>query len=370
MLEADGTVKPGFPVTFTGDVNASSVALGDVDGDRSTDIVVATPTTLRALRADGSQLWETLSEDPSSLATPSVFDFDGDNRDEVVFGSHTSVRILDGRTGAERLRHPIQSSTWLENVTIADVDGNGHADLLVADDVALTLIRDAQERWMPTRSVWNQHQYAITGIDEAGRIPAQPLPSWQHSRSYRGNAPFLGHPLGQPDLALFALSEVTDSLGTVLTVRVRNRGLAQSPATSVRFYDGATNGPLLGEVAVPALAVNAAQDVILSLPANTVLGEHVSAHVDVGASVTECLEGNNAAHLTRVSVRVADAAGLSATQTYPIRTSATNRAPAMDDEQPAGGACRRCELRRHARDQRCGLWRRGALFTRERSGRQ
>ena len=120
LLDHDGTIKPGFPIVFTGEFNTSYPALADVDGDGTTDIVVATNTTLRALRADGSQIWETISDDGSSLATPSVFDFDGDNRAEVVFAGHSSVRILDGRTGAERLKYPIQSSTYAENATIAD----------------------------------------------------------------------------------------------------------------------------------------------------------------------------------------------------------------------------------------------------------
>jgi len=328
VYEHDGTLKPGFPVVFPGEVNASHTALGDLDGDGATDIAVATNTTLRALRADGSQIWETLSDDGSSLATPSVFDFDGDNRDEVVFGGHDAVRIHDGRTGAERLRHPIQTSTWLENVTIADADGNGHADLVIADNFGVSVVSDVSERWVGTRSVWNQHAYAITGIDDNGRIPAHPLPSWQQSLRYRGNALAAGHPRGQPDLALFALAEVTDTSGTRLVVRARNRGLAPSTATTVRFYDGdAATGTLLGEMPLAALASNAAQDISLDVTPGTNLSHHLSATVDAAASVTECIESNNTAHATRVRVQVADAAGLSDTQTYTFTTSAANRAP-------------------------------------------
>ncbi|WP_257387797.1 putative Ig domain-containing protein, partial [Tahibacter caeni] len=329
VLDHDGTTKPGFPITFPGEVNASYPALADVDGDGKADIVVATNTTLRALRADGSQIWETISDDGSSLATPSAFDFDGDNRAEVVFAGHSSVRIFDGRTGAERLKHPIQSSTWVENATIADVDGDGHADIVYGDDVAVTAIREAQNRWVGTRSLWNQHAYTVSGITEAGRVPATPAASWLAGSLFRGNAVPVGHPLGQPDLVLLGLHEVSDSLGTRLVVRARNRGLAVSGATAVRFYDGdpAAGGTLLGETAVPALAVNAETDVTLELASGADPGVRLVARIDEGANVTECLENNNTAQAARVRVRVADAAGLSDTQTYTIRVTTANHAP-------------------------------------------
>ncbi|WP_386067933.1 putative Ig domain-containing protein [Tahibacter sp. UC22_41] len=329
VVEHDGTLKAGFPIVFTGDTNASNPALGDVDGDGKTDIVVATMTTLYALRADGSPIWETISDDGSSFATPSVFDFDGDNRAEVVFAGHSSVRVLDGRTGAERLKYPIQSSTYVENATIADVDGDGHADLVFGDDTALTVIRDAQNRWVGTRSLWNQHAYTVSGISEAGRVPASPVPSWLAGSLFRGNAPPVGHPLGQPDLVLLGLHEVRDSLGTRLVVRARNRGLAISGATAVRFYDGdpTAGGTLLGETAVPALAVNAETDVTLELAPGVDPGVRLVARIDEAASVTECLETNNTAQAARVRVRVADVAGLFDTQTYTLNVTTANRAP-------------------------------------------
>jgi RHS repeat-associated protein/uncharacterized repeat protein (TIGR01451 family) len=322
VLDADGTIKPGFPKTFEGERNLSNPALGDLDGDGRLEIVMATNLSLRALRADGSVLWETLSDDDSAMATPSLFDFDGDNRDEVVFAGHGSVRILDGRSGAQRLKHTINSVTWLESVTIADADGNGRADLLFGDQAQLTVLRDAQDQWVSTRPWWNQHAYQMAGIDDAGRIPAQP--AWHPAQRFRGNGVPAGHPLGQPDLAAFALATVEDSSGTRLVVRVRNRGLAPSAASSVRFYSGEV---LLGETAVPALAVNAAQEIELALAPGSVLDSLLAARVDEAGTVAECAEDNNTARAVRVTVQASDLAGLSDRQTFLVTTRADNQAP-------------------------------------------
>ncbi len=69
VVEFNGTVAPGFPVTLPGDV-LSSPAIGDIDGDGIPDIVVGCGSVIefqqigrssggvRAYRRDGTLLWD------------------------------------------------------------------------------------------------------------------------------------------------------------------------------------------------------------------------------------------------------------------------------------------------------------------------
>ena len=38
---------------------------------------------------------------------------------------------------------------------------------------------DAMNRWVPTRSIWNQHSYHITNVNDDGKIPTIRKPNWQ-----------------------------------------------------------------------------------------------------------------------------------------------------------------------------------------------
>jgi hypothetical protein len=37
--------------------------------------------------------------------------------------------------------------------------------------VGIRVYRDASDRWVSSRRVWNQHAYAVTMVDEDGTIP-------------------------------------------------------------------------------------------------------------------------------------------------------------------------------------------------------
>lgn len=51
----------------------------------------------------------------------------------------------------------------------------------------LFVLRDPMNRWMPSRSLWNQHTYHITNINEDGSIPATEIPNWTRYNNYRQN---------------------------------------------------------------------------------------------------------------------------------------------------------------------------------------
>ncbi len=81
-----------------------AAALVDVDGDRRLDVVAgARDGVLRAYRGrDGHILWE-VKRDSGMHASPSVGDFDGDGKPEVLAAwSYSDIGIFDAHTGAQR----------------------------------------------------------------------------------------------------------------------------------------------------------------------------------------------------------------------------------------------------------------------------
>jgi len=81
---------------------------------------------------------------------------------------------------------------------VADVDNDGSAEILIVsnlgwfgggtDGPTLTVIRDAQDRWIRARRIWNQHSYHVTNVREDGTIPTNMKKSWQLLNTFRTNA--------------------------------------------------------------------------------------------------------------------------------------------------------------------------------------
>lgn len=170
-------------------------------------------------------LWATPNFDCSSRSTASsVFDFEGDGAAEVVYADEQTFRIFSGATGEilfESDDH--ESNTRIEQPVIADVDNDNNAEVIVAsawvnrlDEMygprgksGLRIWADAQDNWVRTRRVWNQHSYHVTNIDEDGTIPAEEPDNWRIAglNNYRQNV----QPSGLFDAPDFVVREVRTS---------------------------------------------------------------------------------------------------------------------------------------------------------------
>lgn len=121
--------------------------LADFDGDGRVEIAAAggtaytvfdpdcvagaAPAVCASGRTDGV-LWFQVSQDGSSNVTgSSVFDFEGDGRAEVVYADECFTRVYDGTTGQVVYSRFRRSCTWYENPTVADVDGDFNAEIVV-----------------------------------------------------------------------------------------------------------------------------------------------------------------------------------------------------------------------------------------------
>ncbi|HEX9737172.1 MAG TPA: VCBS repeat-containing protein, partial [Thermoanaerobaculia bacterium] len=120
--------------TFWG--GAPTVA--DLTGDGVPEIVVAGDTQVVAFRSSLSVLWRRSIDDQAAITSTSAFDFDGDGFREVVYLDNRTFYVLDGRTGAVLHSRPNLSKTASEYPVVADVDGDGRAEILVPSNASFS----------------------------------------------------------------------------------------------------------------------------------------------------------------------------------------------------------------------------------------
>jgi hypothetical protein len=172
------------------------------------------PTPAKCMGQDDGVLWQAETQDISSGSTgSSVFDFNGDGVAEVVYRDECWLRVFNGPDGKKLFAAPISSGTALEEPVIADVDNDGHAEIVVSSDGAqngmcrtgrwnmelgiphpgstygVRVLEDPSDRWSRARPIWNQHAYHITNINDDRTIPMTEMPSWQVHNTYRQNLP-------------------------------------------------------------------------------------------------------------------------------------------------------------------------------------
>ena len=220
-----------------------------------------------------------------------VFDFQGDGRDEVVYGDHCRVFVLDGRSGAPLLTRFASRRANSEMPIVVDVDGDGRSNLVYqanndlfdrdcVDPIAerpdffpecheeeppeyceegnfgLYALRDVNDSWVGTRAIWNQHAYHITNINDDATLPADPGAPWTQFNSFRANRQ--GEiPLNAPDVVVSAL-QINAALcppHADLRATIQNLGKSGIPAglpVSLYVTSGESSPALVETVEVEA----------------------------------------------------------------------------------------------------------------------
>jgi len=184
LLEHDGTTKLQASVGTTG--RGGPPTLADFDSDGAIEIGIAGSTLYTVYDTDLSVLWSTRIVDFSSSTTGSaVFDFENDGQAEVVYRDEQNLFIFAGPTGNILYQTPVGSSTGIEEPVIADVDGNGSADIVITSDLTVPermkgvfAITSSDGQWASTRPVWNQHAYHVTNINDDGTVPTDEPENW------------------------------------------------------------------------------------------------------------------------------------------------------------------------------------------------
>jgi hypothetical protein len=309
LLDDDCTLLWNTAIPGGGAGGAPNIA--DFDNDGQAEIGVAGRSFYAVFETDGTVKWSSAVQDFSSNRTgSSTFDFEGDGASEVVYADERRLRIYNGATGAVRFDVAHSSGTTYENPVIVDVDGDGNAEIVTANNnyafpgiAGIRVWRDANDGWVNTRGIWNQHAYSVTNVNEDGTIPAYPDTNWMEPglNTFRSNSQGTGTTtaFAAPDLVVADVTGVCidGTYEVVLNAHIHNQGQAPvAPGLEVAFYLGDPSGSgavYLGSgftaSVIPALG---GTDVSLQVVAPGG-ADDVYAVVDAGETEVECREDNN-----------------------------------------------------------------------------
>lgn len=188
-----------------------SPTIADFDGDGLPEIGIAAQGAYVVWKPGKGFIWSQKTRDCSANTGSSVFDFEGKGQAKVVYSDQCFFRIYDGTTGAPLIEEKNSTCTAYEMPVVADIDGTGRAKVLVPNNVlcnyycpdwpggpgyqsqsnysGLKALASPTDKWVNTRSVWNEHTYHVSNVNLDGTLPWPEPDSWApgQSNSYRQN---------------------------------------------------------------------------------------------------------------------------------------------------------------------------------------
>jgi hypothetical protein len=137
VLLRDNALKAGWPRTLDGALGGTSPVSGDLDGNGTQEIVLASRSAIQVYRPNGTLVWRRLFD--GALSSPSLADLDGDGHLEVIFEEiacvGASLHVLE-HDGTPHWSKAVPISTGAGvfaplAMTIGDVDRDGKLEILV-----------------------------------------------------------------------------------------------------------------------------------------------------------------------------------------------------------------------------------------------
>jgi hypothetical protein len=317
LHDSDGTVICSAAIPGAGSAYyGGPPTVADFDGDGEAEFACAAGSRYSVFEKDCSVKWQATTQDASSGNTgSSVFDFEGDGIAEAVYADETRLWVFAGPDGSVKLESTEHSNaTWLEYPAIADVDGDGQAEIVVPNTAnftgtsyfGITVFGDADESWRSGRRIWNQHAYHITNVDDDGGIPRNADRNWLTYNNFRSGDLAPGGGYSGPDLVVDVEDVCIDECyhdRLTVWVSVGNAGFTDvDEDVSLKLigvYDDGTEHLLGSTTVTDTIAagnqLEAFEYVIEPVPDAL---DHVYAKVDggndaSGDAVDECIEDNN-----------------------------------------------------------------------------
>jgi len=170
------------------DYGPSIPFIGDIDGDGYPEIAFSTTYRIHAYKYNLSANswsslpgWPVVTTDISASTGLTMFDFDQDGKVELVYRDQDNLRIID-QNGVDKFSTSCRSFTLNEYPIVADVTGDGHANIITAGFpvgdpsqgfYGYLYVFESQipKAWAPARKVWNQWAYNVVNVNEDLTIP-------------------------------------------------------------------------------------------------------------------------------------------------------------------------------------------------------
>jgi hypothetical protein len=169
---------------------ACSLTLADFDGDGLPEIAVVARYEVLVMEPDGTIRWLSSEHfDESMMAGCSGFDFDLDGAFELVCADEVDLRVLDGQSGDTLyVWTDHQSATGHTVPAIADVDGDGSAEIVITCDHlipqgpglcrGITVLGHTSDAWPPAGPVWSLQDYSPMRIRPDGQVETELVAPW------------------------------------------------------------------------------------------------------------------------------------------------------------------------------------------------
>ena len=159
--------------------------VGDLNGSGKPSIGVTRPYNLLAYDYDGTSMlklkWRLSTNDESGATGMTMFDFNQDGKQEIVYRDETNLRILDGSQNppVDRATFACNSGTGLEYPIVGDFDFTGESKLCVTcgqnststGRIHVFASPDGFPNWAPSRGIWNQYNYHVFNIADNLTVP-------------------------------------------------------------------------------------------------------------------------------------------------------------------------------------------------------
>ena len=158
--------------------------VGDIDGDTDLDMVYIDYQT----------------QVSNSRITAITYSPNQDGIMEIVYRDQENLRIINGsgkshKTGNDTIpfynlyTKSMSAGTWKEYPVVADVNGDGAAEIVVCGKVGSGLgwvggqlwVIGGIHPWAPARPVWNQYMYNVTNINKDLTVP---IPLFDNATSF------------------------------------------------------------------------------------------------------------------------------------------------------------------------------------------
>ena len=126
-------------------------------------------------------LWSLPIDEDSYSNTATLFDFNADGKNELVYTDNRYLRVYDVSTmlPTELSKIDCGEISIMQVPIVADVDNDGSAEIVVTGkaggymqaNTMLKVYKSSTEPWRLTRKVWNQYMYHVTNVNEDLTIP-------------------------------------------------------------------------------------------------------------------------------------------------------------------------------------------------------
>lgn len=273
--DAQGNPLDNNPFDVQPDQNTQVglASIADFDGDGFLEMGMAGRNEFITIESNMTRKWGIPVVDQSNMTTSTAFDFEGDGKTEVVYRDENFLYILDGATGAIITKTQCGSGTRTELPIVVDVNGDGDAELVcTCSDVSgggkgqVRVYESDSTIWVPTRKVWNTHNYVPTFINDDLTVPKE----FQNKALIDGQDLYLAqtsltYKSGNPVYPV--LPDYTIALDSLVTNCNQNTGIAHVKVCQVNsdalvfdfdisFYKGdpLSGGTLIGTKRIDNLA--------------------------------------------------------------------------------------------------------------------